>query len=118
MCKNGEIDAEWVGFFDVDEFLVFEDGWDLERLEQEFCDKGGVLLSWLMFGANGHIERPKGGVVENYTSHLPKNTYVDGTPQWNHKSLVNIKKSSRLITIHTFEGCVHTDGNDDYIHSP
>jgi hypothetical protein len=109
MCKNKEIDADWVGFFDVDEFMMFEDGWNLERLEEEFSDCGGVLLSWRCFGANGHLKRPEGKVVDNYTTHMPDGFKLDAHWQWNVKSLVNIKKCKSMKHIHIFNGCEFTD---------
>ena len=111
-CKDGSIDADWVGFFDVDEFIDFEDGWDLNKLEEEYKDKGGVLLSWVMFGANGHIDRPDGNVVKNYTTHLPLGAYIESSPQWCVKSLVNVKNCDGMPNIHIFNGCEKTDGSD------
>ena len=28
---------------------------------------GGLAVNWCIFGSNGHINKPKGGVLENYT---------------------------------------------------
>lgn len=114
-CKKKKL-ADWVGFFDVDEFVMFEEGYDLSKLEEEFKDYGGILLSWVLYGANGHIKRPKGGVVESYTSHMPLGSRLDNAPQWNHKSLANVSKCGNIITVHTVKGCVHTDFNGDFVH--
>ena len=100
--------ADWIAFIDVDEFIEFEEGYDLKRLEDEYQDRGGVLLSWKMYGANGHVKRPEGGVVESYKGKqwiAPKEDR-----QWAIKSLVNVHVSRGEITVHTFDGCVHTDG--------
>lgn len=105
-CKEGRIDADWVGFFDVDEFLTFEDGWDLAGLEAAYADTAGVLPCWLMYGANGHLERPAGGVVANYTEPTPLVFHL----QYHHKSLVNVMRCAGCIDVHTFQGCVYTDG--------
>ena len=110
MCKDGEVDAGWAGFFDVDEFLMFEEGWNLERLEKEFGDCGGVLLSWRCFGADGHIGRPEGSVVDNYTTHMPDGFLLDRSSwEWNVKSLVNVRKCDGMKHIHLFMGCEFTD---------
>ena len=102
--------ADWIGFFDVDEFMMFEEGWDLQSLEEEFKDCGGVLLSWRVYGANGHMKRPNGGVVESYTTHMPDGFRVDGSSkQWNVKSFVNVKHSKGEKHIHVFHGCRFSD---------
>ena len=28
---------------------------------------GGISINWLIFGSNGHVTKPEGGVLENYT---------------------------------------------------
>ena len=110
LCKKGEIDADWVGFFDVDEFIMFEKGWGLKKLQKSFEKCGGVLLSWRCFGANGHKKRPEGNVVDNYTSPMPEDFYLDASSfDWNVKSLVNIKNSAGMRHIHIFNGCEMTD---------
>ena len=108
-CKSGNIEADWVGFFDVDEFIEFRNKYTLESLENEFCDYGGVLISWVMYGANGHIKRPKGNVVDNYTSHLPFGVVPERDVMWCAKSLVNVNKSEGIDNIHYFKGCVRTN---------
>lgn len=108
-CKEEGI-ADWVGFFDIDEFLVFGGGYNLQRLEKEFESEAGVVLSWIVYGANGHLERPEGGVVENYTTHLSPGFILDYQSQWCVKSLVNVKNCEGPHHIHVFKGCVNTDG--------
>lgn len=109
-CKKGHIYADWIGFFDPDEFLMFDNGYDLNKLEKEFDTFGGILPCWVMYGANGHIKRPEGRVVDNYTKPMPL-TYMFECSKWNHKSLVNVKNCDGLKTIHTFNYCVFTDKN-------
>lgn len=114
-CKTGKIEADWIGFFDVDEFMMFEDGWNLELLEQDFDNYAGILLSWRLYGANKHIKRPKGNVVDNYTSYMPDGFLLDGHFAVNVKSLVNVKKCSGLNTIHVFKECQLTNHSNDKI---
>ena len=112
-CRKENI-ADWIGFFDVDEFIMFEDGWNLESLEEAFKDKGGVLLSWKLYGANGHIKRPEGKVVDNYTTSMPEGSKIGFILQteWNIKSLCNVRLCGKQRAIHVFDGCVMTDGSD------
>ena len=58
---------DWVGFFDLDEFVMFADGYNLDKLCVEFEPYSAVLLNWKMMGASGHINRPRTRVVESYT---------------------------------------------------
>ena len=110
-CKNKEIETDWLAFFDVDEFIDFEEGWDLNRLEEEFDDTPGILLSWVLYGANGHINRPKEGVVKSYTSHLPLGSIMPRERSWTSlKSLINIKNNEGYGTsFHRIAGCIKTD---------
>lgn len=108
-CRDEHL-ADWCGFFDVDEFIMFEDGWDLNKLEEEFSQYGGILLSWKLYGANGHIKRPIGNVLDNYKQHLPEGSTLDGTLWCNVKSLVNVHKCSGIRRpIHVFQDCRFTD---------
>ena len=109
-CKEEKL-ADWCGFFDIDEFMMFEDGWNLKKIEDTFKDNGGILLPWKCYGANGHIKRPIGGVVESYTSFMPEGFLIDpGSSMWNIKSLVNVHKCDGLLNIHIFKDAVFTDG--------
>lgn len=64
--------ARYVAFIDLDEFVV------VTKPEVSFLDVvngimeknptcGGVAISWLMFGSNGHKKKPDGLVIDNYT---------------------------------------------------
>lgn len=109
---KAEHTCDWIAFIDVDEFIEFEEGYNLKRLEEEYKDTGGVLLSWKMYGANGHIMRPEGSVVESYKGEHW--TESKEGKQWGLKSLVNVNVSKGQLTVHSFEGCVHTDGGDRF----
>lgn len=56
----------WMGFIDVDEFLVPVSATSIpEALEG--LDVPSVSLPWHMFGFSGHETAPEGGVLANYT---------------------------------------------------
>lgn len=107
--------ADWLLLIDIDEFLMFDKGYDLDKLTQEFKDYNGIWLSWLLYSANGHINKPLGKVMDNYTKPVDNGCYCDKNPQWNFKSFVNVNKTRNLLTIHAVEGGVHTDFNDDIL---
>lgn len=112
-CKDGHIKADWIGFFDPDEFLIFDKEYSLEKIEKEYDSLGGVMPVWLMYGANGHFERPKGKIIEEYTSHMPQNFEFE-KPRWNHKCLVNVKNCFKVLDVHNFDGCVFTNNTKTY----
>lgn len=100
--------CDWVLFNDIDEFLMFEDGWDLNRLCEEYKDTPAVWLCWKMYGANGHIKRPEGGVLENYTKPGGR---CDELNRWNLKSFVNVHLCQGMFNIHEATGGQKTDGS-------
>lgn len=105
--------ADWCLFTDIDEFLVFDEGYDLQRLVQEYDDAGapGVALCWKIFNASGHITRPQGSVVESYHDICRQSDRNGG---WDIKCLVNMQcvNGSDWQSIHKMRGCLRTDGVD------
>jgi hypothetical protein len=59
--------AEWLLFLDCDEFVVIDGGGLLPDRLDRLGDADQVLLSWMMFGSSGHVERPNGLVIESFT---------------------------------------------------
>jgi glycosyltransferase involved in cell wall biosynthesis len=61
-------ECEWVGFFDIDEFLRLPAGETIADFAGRF---GGtvdcILFNWIFFGPNGHKTPPAGPVLTNYT---------------------------------------------------
>ena len=87
--------ADWVLYNDVDEFLCFDKGYDLQKLCNEFNNETGVWLSWRFYTASGHIHRPQGGVVESYTQEATPDERSDRDVQWLFKSFVNVHNAER-----------------------
>lgn len=107
-CEKMDTDYDWVAFIDVDEFVIFENDWNLNKLCKAFEDVPAVYLFWKMKGASRHIKRPTCGVMEAYTEDTPfVSTDARG---WNSKSLVNLKKGKGMRTCHHAIGGVRTDG--------
>lgn len=57
----------WMGFIDTDEFLVPKSTFDLKELLKEYEAFGGLAVSSLFFGSNGHQTRPAEGQIASYT---------------------------------------------------
>jgi hypothetical protein len=65
--------TRWMAFIDIDEFLFSSTG-DFRRDLGFFEKYSGVVVNWLIFGSNGHIERPDGLVIDSY---IRRNKTVD-----------------------------------------
>mgnify|MGYP002625095428 CR=1 FL=1 len=72
----------YMGFIDTDEFVFVRNlrGGGISSLctfLDEFMtshpNAGGIGVNWCMFGSNGHITKPEGGVLENYTMRAEDN---------------------------------------------
>jgi hypothetical protein len=97
---------DWAAFIDLDEFIMFADGYNFERLCNEFEPYPGIMLSWQMMSANNHIQRPNCGVVEAYTQPERNCNYDKG---WWQKSFCNLKRWQGMYSLHRANGCVNTD---------
>ncbi|MBQ6587582.1 MAG: glycosyltransferase family 92 protein [Butyrivibrio sp.] len=67
-CKKN---SKYVGFIDLDEFVVPTDSSKslVEVLDDRFSHFPGMAvlsMNWLVFGSSGHKIRPEGLVIENY----------------------------------------------------
>ncbi len=58
---------DFVGFFDVDEFLVLRRGLQLKDWLSEFDDFSGVGVPWKLFGSSGLIAYDPRPVMERFT---------------------------------------------------
>jgi len=66
--RNYLAEAEWVGFFDVDEFLRLPAGERIGQFMARFPPAvDSVLFNWVFFGPNGHKTPPEGHVLAHYT---------------------------------------------------
>ncbi|MEA2154219.1 MAG: hypothetical protein QOE11_359 [Solirubrobacteraceae bacterium] len=60
--------SRWIAFVDVDEFLFApEPDADLRDVLAAYEAHPALVVNWVSFGSSGHIERPPGGVLENFT---------------------------------------------------
>jgi len=57
----------WLGFIDADEFLVPKTTPDLKEFLKDYEAYGGLAVSSLFFGSNGHQTRPASGQIAAYT---------------------------------------------------
>jgi hypothetical protein len=78
-------EAKWIAFIDADEFLWPMQGDSLKPILRTFEDFPSLALNWVYFGSNGHIARPQGGVMANYTRRA-------AGPNRHVKSIVNPRR--------------------------
>ncbi len=97
----------WIGFLDLDEFLVLKDTQDARILLSEYEDFGGLAVNWVMFGSSGHVTSPKGLQIENYVLRRP-------SPDLHVKSIVQPRHATAARNAHQFlykpaRYCVNAD---------
>lgn len=56
-------EAEWIGFIDLDEFVVPKETETVYDFLKRFSRRGSVLLHWRMYGSSGRLSRDKSGLV-------------------------------------------------------
>ncbi len=60
--------TEWVGFFDIDEFLRLPPGLTIGQFVGGIgAPADCVLFNWIFFGPNGHRDRPGDSILGDYT---------------------------------------------------
>lgn len=92
---------DWILFNDVDEFLILKE--PLHDLLKKYDDKPGILLNWKWYGASGHINKPIGKVMDNYTKHATSTFDY----HWAYKSFMNCKHFEKWEkAIHKVKGAV------------
>jgi FkbM family methyltransferase len=62
---------DWCCFIDIDEFIALYDHQDVKELLGDFSAYDGLVLHARVFGSSGHVIRPQGLVIENYTKRAP-----------------------------------------------
>jgi hypothetical protein len=61
-----EGNAQWVGFFDADEFLVEREDGALSALLAQFARKPAIGINSRWYGSSGHLTIPRGLVMEAF----------------------------------------------------
>ncbi len=101
--------TKWLSFLDSDEFLYGTKEDNLNILLEYFADYGGLIAHWKWFGANDHVVKPKGLILENYTRRA-KDDYVYSR---GIKSIFKPACLEEMISSHrvyTTPDCVREDG--------
>lgn len=59
--------TRWLGFIDVDEFVLPVQADTLPEVLREFEDHAALAINWVSYGSSGHEVSPEGLVIENFT---------------------------------------------------
>jgi len=92
LANHGK-ECQWIAFIDADEFIVPKTlTGNLPEFMSAYEKFGGLGINWLVFGSNGHLERPEGLQTESYTRRTSKTHVVN-----NHiKTIVQPKYVKRV----------------------
>ncbi len=96
--KNYRQESRWIAFIDLDEFLFPTEADCLPAILHEYEKFAGVLVNWLMFGSSGHVTKPEGLVIANYT----KRANPDFPANRLFKTIVNPVEAIRALNPHLF----------------
>ena len=71
---------EWIGFFDVDEYLRLRDSRTIQDFLKRFPGAGSIGINWCCYGSSRHVMKPSLSPIEAYTWHgteaMPINRHV------------------------------------------
>ena len=84
--------TRWLALIDADEFIVPTEKDSIPEFLEDYKEYPGVILYWVCYDTNGHIEKPKGGIMENYTK-CHYNHIDNGDTRT--KAIVNMSQVSR-----------------------
>ena len=90
--ENFAPDFEWVAFIDLDEFLLPLSNDNIIPMLPTGHEFSAMLVQWRCFGPSGHVARPAGLVIENYTLRLADDQDLNHTV----KSIV---RCSDILTV-------------------
>lgn len=68
VADNFKHHFDWIAFFDADEYLDLY-GEQLGSFVNKFGNFDSIAFNWCNFGSSGHIKRPEGAPVTEYTRH-------------------------------------------------
>lgn len=99
--------TEWMGFIDIDEFIVPIVSDDMVNILMQYPDIGGIGINWNIFSSCGYISRPSGGILKNYTQSLGLDPHI--------KSIIRPQAVAKPLSPHHFQFidkfyCVNEDG--------
>jgi hypothetical protein len=96
-CVAAHADVRWIAFIDADEFLFSPRGRLLPDVLRDYEDFPGVGVNRAQFATSGHVSKPSGLVIENYTYR-----FADRNAKW-VKNVVQPARTKRCRGAHIFD---------------
>ena len=93
---------DWVGFFDVDEFLVLKKHNNIKEFINDYRDEHAIGVNWVLFGDNNQKEINNYSVINRFTKRQTQ-------PNEHIKSLVNLKTVITMLVHNHVGPCVDTN---------
>lgn len=103
--------CDWLALIDIDEFITFDEGYDLESFFNEFSDKNAVYLYWKIIGADGKISYEDLPVTERFHNEVGICKMDIG---WCMKTIYNMKGDLLMKDIHRAINGTNTFGMNTY----
>jgi hypothetical protein len=97
--KNYKNKSKWIGFFDVDEFLVPKSTkGNLPEFLKDYEAYGGLGINWLVFGSSGLKEKSNRPQLETFTWR----SELDFSVNRHIKTIVQPKLVKNVVNPHSF----------------
>lgn len=91
--------TRWIAFIDIDEFILPKaTKGNMPLFLREFEAYGGLAINWMVFGSNGHIDKPQGSQLSSFTMRSD----LDFPPNKHVKSIVQPRYVKSVINPHAF----------------
>ena len=104
----------WVGFWDVDEFLVLNKHTTLKKFLLDYDDYTCIAINWANFGSNGHkfVVNKNYNVLERFTkrSRARQSFFEYGKKNFLNSAVKCMRRYNHqgLMFVHEPEGIIHT----------
>lgn len=106
--KKYKNETKWLGFFDLDEFVMPLSTTSIPDFLKDFEEECGVVVYWLVYGDNGHKTKTDGLVLERFTAHSEKDF---GANKY-FKTIANPREIKEMVVHHAlYRGGFANDEN-------
>ena len=92
-----KLDAAWIAFIDIDEFLFAPGADDVRTVLAAYDDLPALLVYGTFFGSSGHDRRPPGPVTQAYTRRAHVEVACSG------KTVANPRHIRAIHNVHLFQ---------------
>jgi hypothetical protein len=86
----------WIAFVDVDEFITLKRHKSINDFLPDYHQYAGVCLNWLVYNANGFLEKQDGLVVDTFTESISKDDPIN----MHIKVILQPRKVTSMINAH------------------